>query len=83
MVENRGLNSKQLMHGRKRCGQANANSSPFARTRAASGHTELTPLTESGGVVGLKNFRAVEGALLIEQVVDWSCRVFVPPGMLV
>jgi len=54
------------------CGwcQTNASSSPFAQTRSASGHTELTQPGESGGAVRLENVPAGEGALRIEQVVD-------------
>ena len=50
--------------------QTNANSSPFAQTRSASGYTELTQPGESGGAVGLENGSAGEGALRVEPVVD-------------
>lgn len=50
--------------------QTNANQSLFAQTRPSSGCAKIAPLGESGGAVGLEVGSAVEGALLIEMVVN-------------
>ncbi len=52
------------------CWQTNANLSPFAQTRRASGRAEAAPLSECGGAGLLEEGPGGEGAFLVEVVED-------------
>jgi hypothetical protein len=53
-----------------RCCQTNANQSLFAPPAPPSGSKKSTPFGQGGGAVQFESLSAVEGAFLIEMVVD-------------